>query len=794
MDHSQTVLYVLAFVLSLIFSGFFAGSETALVALGRIDLQAMRERGDRRGAIIRNLKAHTSRLLAVILIGQNLFLSAASASATTLATGWFGARYGVILSVLFSTITLFIFAEMTPKAIGAASPVAVARAVAIPLNWMMKVLSPLAEVCVRLTNWLLGLFGTPLARPGLTEEELKSVFNLGADEGVIHREEKRLLHKVVEFGDKTVRDIMVPRTKIVALPETASFAAVRVLLREQKLSRLPVYRGSIDNVVGILHAKDLFDLSDADEQTFTLSKYVDPPFLVPEFKRAEELFREMRRRHTHMAIVVDEHGRHGGPGDDRGRHRGPARPDPGRVRRRAARVRRGRRPELPARRKPAPRRPRGAVRHRASARRGRDHRRTPDAALRTHPPQGRALEGPLRRFRHRGRGADRDPQGPHDPSGRAGEEGDLVSPTRTVTLIRGDGIGPEVADAVVSILEAARAPLSFEEVVVGREAEKRDGDPLPPSALDAIRKTGLALKGPVGTPIGKGFQSVNVRLRQTFELYANLRPVRNVPSVESRFQGVDLVIVRENTEDLYSGLEHIVVPGVVESLKIITEAASTRIARFAFEYARANGRRRVTAVHKANIMKLSDGLFLDCFRRVAEGFPDIVADDRIVDALCMRLVMQPETLDVLLLENLYGDIVSDLAAGLVGGLGVVPGANLGTKAAIFEAVHGTAPDIAGQDKANPTALLMSAILMLRHLDLRGPRRSGRGGDARNAAGRDQDAGSGRAGRDEGVREGDCRAALTPGQYISTFGIMSARTAQLPSTFAWQPSRRPSPMS
>jgi len=308
MDHSQTVLYVLAFVLSLVFSGFFAGSETALVALGRIDLQAMRERGDRRGAIIRDLKAHTSRLLAVILIGQNLFLSAASASATTLATGWFGARYGVILSVLFSTITLFIFAEMTPKAIGAASPVAVARAVAIPLNWMMKVLSPLAEVCVRLTNWLLRLFGTPLARPGLTEEELKSVFNLGADEGVIHREEKRLLHKVVEFGDKTVRDIMVPRTKVVALPETASFAAVRVLLREQKLSRLPVYRGSIDNVVGILHAKDLFDLSDADEQTFTLSKYVDPPFLVPEFKRAEELFREMRRRHTHMAIVVDEHG------------------------------------------------------------------------------------------------------------------------------------------------------------------------------------------------------------------------------------------------------------------------------------------------------------------------------------------------------------------------------------------------------------------------------------------------------------------------------------------------------
>jgi isocitrate dehydrogenase (NAD+) len=292
-----------------------------------------------------------------------------------------------------------------------------------------------------------------------------------------------------------------------------------------------------------------------------------------------------------------------------------------------------------------------------------------------------------------------------------------VSPTRTVTLIRGDGIGPEVADAVLAILEAARAPLAFEEIVVGREAEKREGDPLPPAALAAIRKTGVALKGPVGTPIGKGFQSVNVRLRQTFELYANLRPVKNVPSVESRFQGVDLVIVRENTEDLYSGLEHVVVPGVVESLKIITEVASTRIARFAFEYARANGRRRVTAVHKANIMKLSDGLFLDCFRKVAEDYPDIGADDRIVDALCMRLVMQPESFDVLLLENLYGDIVSDLAAGLVGGLGVVPGANLGANAAIFEAVHGTAPDIAGQDRANPMALLMSAILMLRHLAL-----------------------------------------------------------------------------
>jgi isocitrate dehydrogenase (NAD+) len=284
-----------------------------------------------------------------------------------------------------------------------------------------------------------------------------------------------------------------------------------------------------------------------------------------------------------------------------------------------------------------------------------------------------------------------------------------------VTLIRGDGIGPEVADAVVSVLEAAGAPLEFEEAVVGRRAEETEGDPLPQAVLDTIRKNGLALKGPVATPIGKGFSSVNVRLRKTLDLYANLRPVHTVPGVRTRFENVDLVIIRENTEDLYSGLEHIVVPGVVESLKIITEVASTRIARFAFEYARREGRRRVTAIHKANIMKLSDGLFLDCFRKVAAEYPDIVADDRIVDAACMRLVMNPESFDVLLLENLYGDIVSDLAAGLVGGLGLVPGANLGKDVAIFEAVHGTAPDIAGTGRANPTALLMSAVLMLRHL-------------------------------------------------------------------------------
>jgi isocitrate dehydrogenase (NAD+) len=293
----------------------------------------------------------------------------------------------------------------------------------------------------------------------------------------------------------------------------------------------------------------------------------------------------------------------------------------------------------------------------------------------------------------------------------------VTTPIRTVSLIRGDGIGPEITAAVLAILEAVGAPLAFEEVVVGIEAERAEGDPLPPRVLESIRRNGVALKGPVGTPIGKGFASINVRLRKTLDLYANLRPVRNLPGIVTRFAGVDLVIVRENTEDLYSGLEHEVVPGVVESLKIITEYASTRIARFAFDYARRHGRKRVTAIHKANIMKLSDGLFLDCFRRVAAGYPEIAADDRIVDAACMRLVMVPETFDVLLLENLYGDIVSDLAAGLVGGLGLVPGANLGPTIAIFEAVHGTAPDIAGQNRANPTALLLSTILMLRHLDL-----------------------------------------------------------------------------
>ncbi len=285
-----------------------------------------------------------------------------------------------------------------------------------------------------------------------------------------------------------------------------------------------------------------------------------------------------------------------------------------------------------------------------------------------------------------------------------------------VTLIPGDGIGPEVADATVRVLEAAGAELEWEPHLAGAKAVEAFGEPLPAHVLDSIRRNKVALKGPVTTQVGKGFQSVNVQLRQKLDLYANLRPARSLPGLPTRFDGVDLVVVRENTEDLYSGLEHVVVPGVVESLKIITEKASTRIAKFAFEYARKNGRKRITAVHKANIMKLSDGLFLDCFRNVAVGYPDIAADDKIVDNMCMQLVMKPEAWDVLLLENLYGDIVSDLCSGLVGGLGVVPGANLGEGVAIFEAVHGSAPDIAGKGLANPLALMRSAILMLRFLD------------------------------------------------------------------------------
>ncbi len=287
--------------------------------------------------------------------------------------------------------------------------------------------------------------------------------------------------------------------------------------------------------------------------------------------------------------------------------------------------------------------------------------------------------------------------------------------THTITLIPGDGIGPEVTEAVLAILKAADFDAAWESVPGGASAVASHGSTLPPELLASIRRTKVALKGPIATPIGGGFTSVNVGLRQSLKLYANLRPVRSMPAVRSRYEGIDLVIVRENTEDLYAGLEHEVVPGVVESLKIITAEASTRIARFAYEYARRHGRKRVTAVHKANIMKMSDGLFLESIRTVAAEYPDIVSDTRIVDAACMHLVMDPAQFDILLLPNLYGDIVSDLCAGLVGGLGVVPAANLGADMAVFEAVHGSAPDIAGKGVANPTALLLSALMMLRHL-------------------------------------------------------------------------------
>ncbi|MFN2415824.1 MAG: isocitrate dehydrogenase (NAD(+)) [Pyrinomonadaceae bacterium] len=285
----------------------------------------------------------------------------------------------------------------------------------------------------------------------------------------------------------------------------------------------------------------------------------------------------------------------------------------------------------------------------------------------------------------------------------------------TITLIPGDGIGPEVSAAVVRVIEATGVEIKWETHYAGAQALEKFGSTLPDDLLESIKRNKVALKGPITTPVGKGFTSVNVGLRKTLDLYANVRPVRALPNVPCRYPELDLVVVRENTEDLYSGIEHVVVPGVVESIKIITEKASTRIARYAFEFARREGRRKVTAVHKANIMKLSDGLFLDCFRKVAEEYPEVEADDKIVDNACMQLVMRPEQFDIMLLENLYGDIVSDLCAGLIGGLGLVPGANIGELGAVFEAVHGSAPDIAGQGIANPTALLQSGILMLRHL-------------------------------------------------------------------------------
>ncbi len=288
--------------------------------------------------------------------------------------------------------------------------------------------------------------------------------------------------------------------------------------------------------------------------------------------------------------------------------------------------------------------------------------------------------------------------------------------THTITLIPGDGIGPEVTEAVVRILKASGVSIDWEPHIAGVVAFERTGHALPIELIDSIRRNKIALKGPVTTPIGEGFTSVNVGLRKALDLYANLRPVWNLPGVDARFNGIDLVIVRENTEDLYAGLEHEVVPGVVESLKIITEKASTRIAHFAFQHAKKHGRKKVTAIHKANIMKMSDGLFIDSVRRAARDYIGIAYEERIVDAACMHLVMRPDQFDVLVLPNLYGDIISDLCAGLVGGLGVVGAANLGSDIGVFEAVHGSAPDIAGKHLANPTALLLSAVLMLRHID------------------------------------------------------------------------------
>jgi isocitrate dehydrogenase (NAD+) len=287
-----------------------------------------------------------------------------------------------------------------------------------------------------------------------------------------------------------------------------------------------------------------------------------------------------------------------------------------------------------------------------------------------------------------------------------------------ITLIPGDGIGPEVASNVVRIIEAAGVEIEWETHFAGAQALEKFGETLPKELLESIKRNKVALKGPITTPIGKGFTSVNVGLRKALDLYANVRPVRALPNVPCRNPNLDLVVVRENTESLYAGLEHVVVPGVVESLKIITEKASTRIARFAFSYAKTEKRKKITVVHKANIMKLSDGLFLECFRNVAKENPEIEPEEKIVDNVCMQLVLRPEQFDVLLLENLYGDIVSDLCAGLIGGLGLVPGANIGELGAVFEAVHGSAPDIAGQGIANPTALLQSGILMLRYLNER----------------------------------------------------------------------------
>jgi isocitrate dehydrogenase (NAD+) len=287
--------------------------------------------------------------------------------------------------------------------------------------------------------------------------------------------------------------------------------------------------------------------------------------------------------------------------------------------------------------------------------------------------------------------------------------------SRRVTLIPGDGIGPEVSGAALAVLAAAGVEIEWDRVEAGAEVVAKYGTPMPEGVLHSIRTNGVALKGPIGTPIGEGFRSANVTLRQSLDLYASIRPVRKIPGVPSRYDDVDLIVVRENTEGLYSGLEHRVAPGIVESLKIVTEAASLRIAEHAFALAEREGRREVCAVHKANILKLSDGLFLECARRVARDHTGIAYREIIIDNCCMQLVKNPAQFDVLVLENLYGDILSDLCAGLVGGLGVVPGANLGESCAVFEAVHGSAPDIAGKRLANPAALILSAAMLARYL-------------------------------------------------------------------------------
>ncbi|HEV3038669.1 MAG TPA: isocitrate dehydrogenase (NAD(+)) [Candidatus Angelobacter sp.] len=288
--------------------------------------------------------------------------------------------------------------------------------------------------------------------------------------------------------------------------------------------------------------------------------------------------------------------------------------------------------------------------------------------------------------------------------------------THKVTLIPGDGIGPEVTGAAVRIIESSGVKIDWEAFKAGSEAFEKYNEYIPKELLESIERTGVALKGPITTPIGGGFASINVTLRKKFELYANYRPIKNLPSLPTRYPAVDLVIIRENTEGEYSGIEHEVVPGVVECLKIITEKGSTRIGKFAFEFARREKRKRVHAIHKANVMKMSDGLFLRCCRNVAKDYPEITYGEHLVDNTCMQLVMNPYQYDVMVMENLYGDILSDLCSAFVGGLGLVPGANLGERCAIFEAVHGSAPDIAGKGLANPTAVLQSGILMLRHLN------------------------------------------------------------------------------